>query len=137
MQKKKRQGNKFTQVEEALRRYITTPNVSTHRYYASAIIGIFHKNFAKLEITIHIKGSGNVKRKVAEPILRAIYTDEELTQEHRDALDLQAFGAERIHATRDLTLDKVKLIENTNWAILEIPAHLSKTGIAHPSIIPR
>lgn len=48
-----------------------------------------------------------------------------------------AYGAERVAAMGNLPLENVQLIENTNIAILDIPAHLSKTGNAHPSIIPK
>ena len=80
VQKKKKLRDNYTEIEDALRRYIVTPNVSVHRGHTSAIIGIFHRNFAKLEITIHVGGHVKTKRKIPEPILRAIYNDPELAQ---------------------------------------------------------
>ena len=137
VQKKKKLRDKYTDLEDALRRYITSGTIVTRRNQAGVIIGIFHKNFAKLEITIHVGGSGKTKTKIPEPILRAIYNDPELAQEHRDAIDLQNYGAERRHATAMLELHKVTFIEGSQYCILEIPEHQSKTGVKHPSIIPR
>ncbi|HEY4699420.1 MAG TPA: hypothetical protein VIH27_03510 [Nitrososphaerales archaeon] len=87
-------------------------------------------------MTIHIL-SNHRTQPISEPILLAIRNDQELTQMHQDIIDLMCHGAERISALTKLPIKNVRLIENTNYTILDIPTNLSKTGIPHPSIIPK
>ena len=100
------------------------------------LLGICHKNYAKVELSIHIRSRGKTVP-IKEGILLAIYNDPSLTQEHRDAMLLMAYVAERITACTKLPPSRIRLIDGTNYAILDIPSGLAKTGLEHPSIIPR
>jgi hypothetical protein len=99
------------------------------------LLGIFRRNFARLNMTIHVSNTLNKTKPIAEPLLRAIWND--LAPDRRDILDLMVYGAERREALYLLPLENVHLVENSHTAILDIPARLSKTGIGHPSIIPK
>ena len=100
------------------------------------ILGIFRRNFAPLEMHIHVSSDAKTTP-ISEPILRSIRLDNELMPEEQDAIDLMVYGAERVNALAMLPLTNVHLIENSNMALLDIPARLSKTATAHPSIIPK
>lgn len=125
-----------TTLEENLSIYKTIQTEKSRLIYISYFLGIFRKNYAPLQMTIHIS-SNHRTQPISEPILLAIRNDQELTQTHQDIIDLMSHGAERISALTKLPIKNVRLIENTNYAILEIPPNLSKTGIPHPSIIPK
>ena len=100
----------------------------------ATVCGIFRRNFVPLNIHVHV-ASDHQTTPIGEPTLLSIYHDCE--QREKDAIDLMAFGAERVKALGMLPLTGVRLIENSKVAILDIPAHLAKTGNRHPSIIPR
>ncbi|MDV3293730.1 MAG: hypothetical protein LYZ70_05615 [Nitrososphaerales archaeon] len=100
------------------------------------ILGIFRRNFAPLEMHVHVS-SDSKTIPISEPTLRAIRLDDELTQEEQDAIDLMTYGAERRHALNSLPLGNVHLVESSNVALLDIPAQLAKNGLNHPSIIPK
>ena len=122
--------------EENLAIFQSLQPVSSHRNYTSSILGIFHRNRAQLDMSIHIS-SHHKTIPISEPILRAIRQDPELTQIHYDAIDLMAFGGERFTALHTIDLKDIYLVENSTSAIFDIPVRLAKSGINHPSIIPR
>lgn len=133
----KRNNPKDTTLEQQLKLWkAETTNSHLVMNYISRILGVFHRSFAPLEMHIHV--SSNSKTiPISEPTLRAIRLDESLTTDEQDAIDLMAYGAERRNALYMLPLANVHLVENSNVVILDIPARLSKTGTAHPSIIPK
>jgi hypothetical protein len=100
------------------------------------ILGISHRfsRYSRLNMTIHIKTSHQTVP-IAEPVLLSIYND--CQQRERDAIDLIAHGAERRDALGMLPVENVHLVENSNVAILDIPAQPAKTDTRHPSIIPK
>jgi hypothetical protein len=104
--------------------------------YIVRMLGIFRRNFAPLELHIHVTNNGKTVP-ISEPTLRAIRLDNDLTQDEQDAMDLMAYGAERRNALCNLPLENVHFVENSNVAMLDIPARLSKTGQPHASIIPK
>jgi len=122
--------------EDNLTVFQSLPKTSVHRAYTSYLLGIFHRNYAKLDMSIHIS-SQHKTIPISEPILRAIRQDPELTQIHYDAIDLMAFGGERFTALHTIDLKDIYLVENSTSAILDIPVRLAKNGVNHPSIIPR
>ena len=107
---------------------------STVLTYVATVCGIFRRNFAPLDLHIHVE-SDHQTQPIAEPILVAIH--QECQQRERDAIELMAFGAERVGALGRLPIENVRLVENSTVAILDIPPHLAKTGHRHPSIIPK
>jgi hypothetical protein len=131
----KRNNPKNTTLEQELK--IWKAEGLTSQNLAVIILGIFHRNYARLELTIHVSGKGNKTIPIKEPILRAIRLDEQLSEAQKDELDLMAYSGERRHAINSTPLENVHLIEGTNSAILEIPASLNKTATEHPSIIPK
>lgn len=99
------------------------------------VLGTFRWNFARLEMTIHIQSNASKTKPIAEPILLGIYNA--LDQRDKDALELMAFGAERITAIGHIPLSNVHLVEDSEVALLDIPSAISKTGVQHPSAIPK
>ncbi len=124
-----------TSLEQELKLWKAENNRPGTYAMISRVLGVFHRNFARLQMTIHFPSSSNHTKPISEPTLRAIWND--LTPGDRDVLDLMAYGAERRNALNMLPLENVHLAENSNVAILEVPSRLSKTGIQHPSIIPK
>lgn len=132
----KRNNPRDTSFERQLKLWKAESNNSATDNDISHILGIFRRNFAPLEIHIHV--STNAKTiPISEPTLRAIRLDNDLTPDERDAIDLMAYGAERRRALNMLPLTNVHLVENSNVALLDIPAQLAKNGLNHPSIIPK
>ena len=125
-----------TTVEKQLRIFKTQPNAHTHSLYTATILGIFRRNFAPLKMHIHIQ-SNRKTLPISEPILLAIRNDPDLAEEHRFAIDLMAYAWERLTALTKTPLTEIHLVENTQSALIDIPAALSKTGNNHPSIIPK
>lgn len=123
-----------TTLEQELTLWKAEATSSTILNNVARICGIFRKNFTPLDIHIHVS-SDHQTIPIAEPTLLAIYNDSQ--QRERDAIELMAFGAERVAALGRLPLENVRLVENSTVAILDIPAHLAKTGHRHPSIIPK
>ncbi|MGD0477756.1 MAG: hypothetical protein ABSB29_06295 [Nitrososphaerales archaeon] len=66
-------------------------------HMTSLIVGLYHRNFADLRIHVRVT-SNHQTIPISEPILLAIYNDEELAEEHRLIIDLMAFAGERINA---------------------------------------
>jgi hypothetical protein len=79
--------------------------------FIGRILGTFRWNYARLNMTIHIQSYSKKTIPISEPILRAIRNDEGLTTDEQDAIDLMAYGAERIRALNELSLTEVHLIE--------------------------
>lgn len=132
----KKNNPKDTTFEEELTIWKAEGNKSTQNHIGR-ILGTFRWNWTRLDMTIHINSDTNKTIPISEPILRAVRLDNELTADEQDAIDLMAYGAERRDALNMLPLANVHLVENSNVALLDIPAGLSKTGINHPSIIPK
>ncbi len=132
----KRNNPKDNSLERHLKLWKAEATSSAVPNDIARILGIFRRNFAQLEMHIHVPGQGNTIP-ISEPILRAIRLDSELTAEEGDAIDLMAYGAERRQALNLLPLENVHLIENSSIALLYIPSRLSKTATAHPSFIPK
>ena len=133
----KKNHPKDTHIEQELKLWKAEATSSTIPNYIARILGIFRRNYAPLDMHIHVS-SGHYKTiPIKEPILLAIRNDSELAQRERDAIDLMAYGAERRRALSMLPLENVHFVENSNTAILDIPARLAKTGINHPTIIPK
>jgi hypothetical protein len=101
----------------------------------SQVIGIYHRNMARLSMTIHCSRGNRTTIPIKESILRAIY--DESDQETKDTILLQCYGGERYSALNLLPLENVHLVEDSSVAILDVPPYLAKTGIRHPSIIPK
>jgi hypothetical protein len=99
------------------------------------ILGTFRWNFAKLDMTIHVSSPPSKTEPISEPTLLAIYN--RLSQRDKDALTLMAYGAERIYALGHVPIENVHLIDDSNVALLDIPAKVTKTDEAHPSAIPK
>ncbi len=93
----KRQNPTNTNLEESLTIFKGLKPAPMHRQRTTFILGIFRRNFARLQMSIHIKANSTTIP-IKEGILRAIYADPTLTDEHRQAIDLMAYGAERIQA---------------------------------------
>ena len=108
------------------------PSVQSH---IGRILGTFRWNFARLDLTIHIQSNATKTKPIAEPILLSIYNA--LEQRDKDALELMAFGAERITAIGHVPLANVHLVEGSSVALLDIPAAIAKTGVQHPSAVPK
>ena len=123
-----------TTLEQELTLWKAEATSSTVLNNVARVCGIFRKNFTPLDIHVHVS-SDHQTIPIAEPTLLAIYNDSQ--QRERDAIELMAFGAERVAALGRLPLENVRLVENSTVAILDIPAHLAKTGHRHPSIIPK
>jgi hypothetical protein len=123
-----------TTLEQELTLWKAEATSTTVLNNVARICGIFRKNFTPLDIHIHVS-SDHQTMPIAEPTLLAIYNDSQ--QREQDAIELMAFGAERVAALGRLPLENVRLAENSTVAILDIPAHLAKTGHRHPSIIPK
>ena len=132
----KRNNPKDTSLEQQLKLWKAESTTVTTLNYIARILGIFRRNFAPLEMHIHVSSDAKTIP-VSESILRAIRLDNELTAEEHDAIDLMAYGAERVNALNKLPLENVHLIEDSTVALLDIPASLSKTGLNHASIIPK
>jgi len=130
----KRNNPKDTRLEQELKLWKAEATSSTILNYVATILGIFRHNFTPLEVHIHVT-SNHRTIPISEPILRSIHS--ELTQDEKDALDLMTYGAERRNALSHIPLENVHLVENSDVAILDIPARLSKTATEHPSIIPK
>jgi len=103
---------------------------------AATLCGIFTKNHADVMTTFHVR-SNHKTIPIAEPILRAIRLDSALSEEHRDLLDLLAFGCERRNALANCPLENVRLVENSDFAVLDILPENNKEHIGHISIIPK
>ncbi len=128
----KRNNPKDTSFERQLK--LWKAEKSLNQENISRILGIFRRNFAPLEMHIHVS-SDHKTIPISEPTPRAIRLDDSLTADEQDAIDLMAYGAERRTALNRLPLTAVHLIENSNVAVLDIPAQLAKNGLNHPSII--
>lgn len=85
---------------------------------AATLCGIFRRNHADVMTTFHVK-SNHKTIPIGEPILRAIRLDPAITEEQKDLLDLLAFGCERRNALANCPLQNVRLVESSNFAILE------------------
>ena len=133
IQRKADNPKDFT-IEKLLKLWKAEATDSSAQHNIGRVLGVFRRNYAPLHMTIHITSSYKTIP-IAEPTLRAIWND--LTPDDRDVLDLMAYGAERRRALNMLPLENVHLVEGSNVAILDVPARLSKTGIAHPAIIPK
>lgn len=105
-------------------------------HMASLIVGLYHRNFADLKIHVRVT-SNHQTIPISEPVLLAIYNDEELAEEHRLIIDLMAYAGERINALAYTEPRNVHLIEGTNSALIEIPAFRNKMDRGHVSIIPK
>jgi hypothetical protein len=103
---------------------------------AATLCGVFTKNHADVMTTFHVR-SNHKTIPIAEPILRAIRLDAALSDEHKDLLDLLAFGCERRNALANCPLKNVRLVENTDFAVLDILPENNKEHIGHLSIIPK
>jgi hypothetical protein len=132
----KRNNPKDTSLERQLKLWKAEGASTSNQTYVARILGIFRRNFAPLEMHIHVSSEAKTLP-IGESVLRAIRTDEGLTVDEQDAIDLMAYGAERVSALNTLPLTEIHLVENTGVAILNIPARLAKNGLNHPSIIPK
>lgn len=103
---------------------------------ASLIVGLYHRNFADLKMHVRVT-SNHQTIPISEPILLAIYNDEELAEEHRLIMDLMAHAGERINALAYTEPRNVHLVGGTNSALIEIPAFRNKMDRGHVSIIPK
>lgn len=130
----KRKNRDDTSLEQTLKLAKADGTLCTN--YVACIIGLFRRNYARLDLTVHVT-SKHRTIPISEPTLRAIRLDPDLIEEERDAIDLMTYGAERITALSRLPIENVHLIEDSNAALLDIPANIAKTGLAHPSIIPK
>jgi hypothetical protein len=130
----KRKNRDDTSLERTLKLARAEGTLDTN--YVACILGLFRRNYARLDLTVHCSSSHRTIP-ISEPILRAIRLDPDLNQEERDAIDLMTYGAERLNALSKLPIENVHLVEDSNVVLLDVPAHLAKTGVAHPSIIPK
>ncbi len=105
-------------------------------HMASLIVGLYHRNFADLKIHVRVI-SNHQTIPISEPILLAIYNDEELAEEHRLIIDLMAYAGERINALAYTEPRNVHLVEGTNSALIEIPAFRNKMDRGHVGVIPK
>jgi hypothetical protein len=132
----KKENQRNTDFEEELTLWKTElNNTQDVEHDVARILGTFRWNFARLDMTIHIKHTGNKTQPISEPILLAIHNA--LNQKDKDALELMAFGAERIGALGAVPLESVHLVEGTEVALLDVPADKTKLGERHPSAIPK
>lgn len=136
MHQKKKDNPRDTTFEEELSLWKSdddnNPIVQSH---IGRILGTFRWNFARLDLTIHIQSNATKTKPIAKPIILSIYKT--LERRDKDALELMALGAERINAMGHVPLANVHLVEGSNVALLDIPAAIAKTGIQHPSAIPK
>jgi hypothetical protein len=80
----------------------------------SQIIGIYHRNMARLSMTIHCSHGNKTTIPIKESVLRAIFNEQdEISQ---DTMLLQAFGAERY-----TTLNMIPLVNRTVIRIAQCP----------------
>ncbi|MGD0397186.1 MAG: hypothetical protein ABSB26_09835 [Nitrososphaerales archaeon] len=133
----KRDNPKDTTVEQELKLWKAESNMAITQVYAARILGVFRRNYARLNLTIHVEGSGNKTIPIREPILRAIRQDEQLSDQHKDEIDLMAFSGERRQAINMTPVENVHLVDETESAIIDVPASVSKTATRHPCIIPK
>ncbi len=105
-------------------------------HMASLIVGLYHRNFADLKIHVRVT-SNHQTIPISEPILLAIYNDEELAEEHRLIIDLMAYAGERINALAYTEPRNVHLVEGTRSALVEILAFRNKMDRGHVCIIPK
>jgi hypothetical protein len=130
----KRENPKDTSLERKLKLWKAEGQLKQE--HIARILGTFRTNFAQLEMHIHITSEAKTIP-ISESILRAIRLDTELTADEQNAIDLMAYGAERVQALSKLPLENVHLVENSTAALLDTPTSLSKTGLNHPSVIPK
>ncbi len=123
----KKNHPKDTHIEQELKLWKGEATSSTIPNYIVRILGIFRRNYAPLDMHIHVSSAQYKTVPIKEPILLAIRNDPELVQRERDAIDLMAYGAERRRALSMLSLENVHFVENSNTAILDIPARRPTT----------
>jgi hypothetical protein len=103
---------------------------------AATLCGIFTKNHADVMTTFHVR-SNHKTIPIAESILRAVRLDAALSEEHRDLLDLLTFGCERRNALANCPLENVRLVEDSDFAVLDILPENNKENIGHICVIPK
>lgn len=133
----KRDNPRNTTIEQELKLWKAEANSPSTQVYIAMILGVFRRNYARLELTIHVEGSGSKTIPIKEPILRAIRQDEQLSEQHKDEMDLMAFSGERRQAINTTPIENVHLVDGTESAIIDVPACVSKTATRHPCIIPK
>ena len=134
--KEKKDNPRSTAFEEELSLWKSDEdNSMSVQCWIGRVLGTFRWNFARLDLTIHIQPNATKTKPIAEPVLLSIY--EALDQRDKDALELMAFGAERITAVGHVPVSNVLLVEGSNVALLDIPVAIAKTGVQHPSAIPK
>jgi hypothetical protein len=127
-------GNKDdTSIEKKLRIFKTLKNANQSR--VAVTLGVFRRNFAPLDMHIHVTSNGSKTLPISEPKLLAIYNDKDLDDRHRLAMDIMAQIGERYTAGNTTPLKDFHLVEDTHSAVVDMPANVTKMGIAHPSII--
>lgn len=100
-----------------------TSPVSTHRNYAATILGIFRRDYAQLRLTIHISTQSKTM-KINTGTLVAIHND--IPTRERHAIEIMAYGAERISALGKCQLNNIRFIDDTNYAVLNLEAKHNK-----------
>jgi hypothetical protein len=100
------------------------------------IVGLYHRNFADLKIHVRVT-SNHQTIPISEPILLAVYNDEELAEEHRLIMNLMAYARERINALAFTEPRNVHFVEGPNSALNEILAFRNRMNRGHVSIIPK
>lgn len=133
----KRDNPKDTSLEQELKIWKSEGTTSNNAYSVARILGVFHRNYARLSLTVHVDNNGNKTIPIKEPILRAIRQDEQLSEEQKDEIDLMAYSGERRHAINMTAVENVHLVDDTQSAIIDVPANVSKTATRHPCIIPK
>ena len=100
----------------------------------SQIIGIYHRNMARLSITIHCSQGNKTTLPIKESILRAVY--DQLDDVAKDTVLLQCFGGERYTALNLLSLScksplgrspEIELVTTGFQCVTRI-AYLHETG---------
>jgi hypothetical protein len=133
----KQDNPKDTTIEQELKLWKAEANSRSTQVYVAMILGLFRRNYARLNLTIHVEGSGNHTIPIKEPILRAIRQDEQLSEQHKDEIDLMAYSGERRQAINMTPIENVHLVDGTESALIDVPANVSKTATRHPCIIPK
>ena len=133
----KRDNPKDTTIEQELKLWKAEADSTSTQVYIAMILGLFRRNYTRLDLTIHVEGNGNKTIPIKEPILRAIRQDEQLSDQHKDEMDLMAFSGERRQAINMTPIENVHLVDETESAIIDVPANVSKTATRHPCIIPK
>ncbi|HEV2139450.1 MAG TPA: hypothetical protein VGR53_11495 [Nitrososphaerales archaeon] len=119
--------------DDALLAFVSRPSIIANAQRGAYVKAVFKANRCLLQASFNTSFTHSTK-KISLGILKAIYNN--LDDEHKNIIDLQAYAGERVQAICTVPIDQWEDFDN-RYTIIHIHARQTKARNEHICIIPR